>query len=321
MKEKISIIGAGKVGTTLAMRVAENNLGDVFLLDIDKSLTRGKVLDLQDSLAILNCSSKIKCCEEDREIKDSHIIVITAGFFRQPNMSRENLLDKNKEIVKEIVPKIKKHSPQAIIIIITNPLDIMTYLAYKLSSFPRQRVIGMSGVLDSGRFCSLVAEELNLSPVNIKSIILGMHSDLMLPLLRYTTVCGVPISQLLSNNKIEELIKKTKNRGGEIVSCLGSSAYYSPSAAAFLMLKAIINDEAMVMPACVYLDGEYGLKDICLGVPVKVGRKGAEKIIDLGLNGEEKRLLNESAEKVRKGIEIIENFYITHFKRRLKCVM
>lgn len=301
-KTKITIIGAGRVGATLAMRVAENNLGDVFLLDINKQLVQGKVLDLKDSLAILNFAGKINYCKDYLEIKDSDIVVLTAGFFRQPGMSREDLLVKNKEIIAKIILKIKKYTPQAIIIVVTNPLDVLTYLVYKLSKFPRQRIMGMSGVLDAGRFSALIAEELNICCQNIQTMVLGMHGDSMLPLPGYSTVYGVPLSQLLNKKKIEELVKKTKNRGAEIVSYLNSSAYYAPSAAAFLMLKAIINDEKRILQGSVYLDGEYNLKDVCLGVPVRIGREGIEEIVELKLDKQEKRLLQESAEKVKDGI-------------------
>lgn len=301
-KAKISIIGAGRVGATLAMRIAESDLGNVFLLDINKGFVQGKVLDLKDSLAILNCAGKINYCKDYSKIKDSDIVVLTAGFFRQPGMSRADLLNKNKEIVQKIAPEIKKHSPKAIIIVVTNPLDVLTYLVYKLVGFSHQRIIGMSGVLDAGRFSALIAEEMNVSAQNIQAMVLGMHGDLMLPLVRYSMICGVPLKQLLTKKKIDELVKKTKNRGAEIVSYLNSSAYYAPSAAVFLMLKAIINDEKRVMPASIYLDGEYGLKNVCLGVPVKLGREGVEEIIELKLDKQEKRLLQKSAEKVQEGI-------------------
>ncbi|OQX54698.1 MAG: hypothetical protein B5M48_00210 [Candidatus Omnitrophica bacterium 4484_213] len=301
-KLKIAIIGAGKVGATLAMRVVEDNLGEVFLLDINKDLAQGKVLDLRDSLATLNCGGKINYCKDYSEIEDSDIVVLTAGFSRQAGMSREDLLIKNKEIIQSIIPRIKKYNPKAIIIVVTNPLDVLTYFVYKLSKISRQRIMGMSGVLDAGRFSALIAEELGVSRQNIQAMVLGMHGDLMLPLVRYSTICGVPLRQLLSQKKIEELTKKVRSRGSEIVSYLASSAYYAPSAAIFLMLKAIINDEKRVLAASAYLDGEYNLKDVCLGVPVKLGRDGVEEIIELKLNKEEKRLLQKSAEKVRDGI-------------------
>lgn len=290
------------MGATLAMRVAEDNLGDVFLLDIDKDLAYGKALDLKDNLAVLNCPGKINYSSNYTGLRDSDIVVISAGFFRQPGMSRQDLLIKNKEIIAKIILKIKKYTPDAIVILITNPLDVLTYFAYKLSKFPRQRIMGMSGVLDAGRFSALIAEELNISCQNIQAMVLGMHGDLMLPLAKYSTAYGVPLSQLLDKKKIEELVKKTKNRGAEIVSYLNSSAYYAPSAAVFLMLRAIINDGKRVLPASVYLDGEYGLKDVCLGVPIKLGKKGVEEIIELELNEQEKKLLQESANKVKEGI-------------------
>ena len=285
------------------MRVAESNLADILLLDINKELVQGKVLDLQDSLAVLNSASKINHCEDYLEIKDSDIVVITAGFFRQPGMSREDLLVKNKEIIAKIISKIKKYTPQAIIVLVTNPLDVLTYLVYKLTKFPGQRIMGMSGVLDAGRFSALISEALDISSQDIQAMVLGMHGDLMLPLARYSTVYGVPLSQLLDKEKIEKLVKKTKNRGAEIVFYLKSSAHYAPSAAVFLMLKAIINDEKRVLSACVYLDGEYGLRDVCLGVPVKLGRDGIEEIVELKLDKEEKKLLQKSAKKVKEGIE------------------
>ncbi len=284
------------------MRVAEDNLGDVFLLDIDKDLAYGKALDLKDNLAVLNCPGKVNCSSNYTRLRDSDIVVISAGFFRQPGMSRQDLLIKNKEIIAKIISEIKKYTPQAIIILVTNPLDVLTYLTYKLSKFPRQRIMGMSGVLDAGRFSALIAEALNISSQNIQAMVLGMHGDLMLPLARYSTICGIPFTQFLTREQIEELVKKTRNRGAEIVSYLKSSAYYAPSAAIFLMLKAIINDEKRILPASVYLQGEYGLKDVCLGVPVRMGREGIEEIIELKLNKQEKKLLQESAKKVKEGI-------------------
>ncbi|RKY39708.1 MAG: malate dehydrogenase [Candidatus Omnitrophota bacterium] len=299
---KIGIIGAGRVGATLSMRVAEAGLADVLLIDIDKKMVQGKVWDINDCLAVLSSSAKVECSDYP-ELKDADIVVITAGFARHPGMSREDLVFKNKEILQEVIEKVKQNASQAIVIVVSNPLDVMTYCAYILSGFPRKRVIGMSGVLDSARFSGFIARELDVSTQDVQAMVLGMHSDLMLPLIRYSTVCGIPLQELLDKQVIERLIKKTKERGGEIVAYAGNSAYYAPSASVFLMLKAIIKDEKRILPACVYLQGEYGLKNLCLGVPVKLGKEGIEEIVEVRLTEREKELLHLCAKKIREEIK------------------
>ena len=284
------------------MRVAENDLADVLLLDVKENLAHGVVLDLKDNLSILGCPQRVNYAIDYLELAGADIVVITAGFSRKPDMSREDLLGKNEEVIREITLKIKRYIPNAIIIVVTNPLDIMTYLVYKISGFSRPKVMGMSGVLDAGRFGGLIADELKVSAQNIQAMVMGMHSDLMLPLPKYSTAYGVSIRRILDKERVEQLLKKTRKRGAEIVSYLACSAHYAPSAAVFLMLKAICNNEKRVLPVSVFLEGEYNLSDVCLGVPVKIGGKGIEEIVELELDKEEKKILQESAKKAKEGI-------------------
>ena len=237
------------------------------------------------------------------ETKDSDVVIITSGVPRKPGMSREDLLETNKKIIEAVVAKVVEKSPKAILIIITNPLDAMTYLTVKRSRFPKERVIGMAGILDVARFKAFIAMELGVSVEDIQALILGGHGDEMVPLPRYTTVSGIPLSQLLPKEKIERLVDRTRKGGGEIVNLLKTgSAFYAPSAAAIQMTEAILRDKKRILPCCVYLDGEYGLKDICFGVPIKLGAKGCESIIEIELAEEEKKLVAKSAESVKKSI-------------------
>lgn len=300
---KVSIIGAGNVGATLAKRIAESDLADVVLLDVVKGLAEGKSLDLCHAAPITGHEKSIYGTDDYKFTRDSGIVVITAGLARKPGMSREDLIEKNGKIVKGIIKKVTALSPDSIIIMVTNPLDVMTYIASRESGFDSKRVMGMAGVLDSSRFAHLLADELKVPRSAVDAIVLGGHGDTMVPLLSQTRISGKPLFEFLSLEKINKLVERTRKAGAEIVSLLGTgSAYYAPSAACFLMVRAIINDEKKILPVSLYLNGEYGLKDLCLGVPVKLGKEGAEEIIELKITEEEKKALKKSADKTREQI-------------------
>ncbi len=303
-RRKISIIGAGFVGATAAHWAAEKELGDVVLVDILEGIPQGKALDLFEASPVEGFDAKIVGSNGYDETRDSDVVIITSGVPRKPGMSREDLLETNKKIIGSVVAQVAERSPKAILIIVTNPLDTMTYFALKKSGFPKERVIGMAGILDTARFKSFIAMELGISVEDIQALLLGGHGDEMVPLPRYTTVSGIPLSQLLSKEKIDRLVDRTRKGGGEIVNLLKTgSAFYAPSAAAIQMTEAILKDKKRILPCCVYLDGEYGLRDICFGVPIKLGAKGVESILELELTGDEKKLVAQSAESVKKSIK------------------
>jgi len=302
-RKKISIIGAGFVGATAAHWAAEKELGDVVLVDILEGIPQGKALDLYEASPIEGFDAKVIGTNGYEDTKDSDVVIITSGVPRKPGMSREDLLEINKKIIESVVTQVVEKSPKAILIMVTNPLDTMTYLAYKKSGFPKERVMGMAGVLDTARFRAFIAMELGVSVEDIQSLLLGGHGDEMVPLPRYTTVSGIPILQLLPKETIDRLVDRTRKGGGEIVNLLKTgSAFYAPSAGAVQMAEAILKDKKRILPCCVYLDGEYGLRDICFGVPTKLGAKGVESIIELQLTEEEKALVAKSAESVKKSI-------------------
>ena len=302
-RKKISIIGAGFVGATAAHWAAEKELGDVVLMDILEGIPQGKALDLFEASPIEGFDARVVGTKGYEETKDSDVVIVTSGVPRKPGMSREDLLEINKKIIESVVTQVVEKSPKAILIMVTNPLDSMTYLAYKKSGFPKERVIGMAGILDTARFRAFIALELGVSVEDIQTLLLGGHGDEMVPLPRYTTVSGIPLSQLLPKEAIDRLVDRTRKGGGEIVNLLKTgSAFYAPSAGAIQMAEAILKDKKRILPCCVYLDGEYGLKDICFGVPIKLGAKGVESIIELQLTQEEKALLTKSAESVKKSI-------------------
>jgi len=302
-RKKISIIGAGFVGATAAHWAAEKELGDVILVDILEGIPQGKALDLFEAGPVEGFDAKVIGTNSYEETKDSDVVIITSGVPRKPGMSREDLLEINKKIIESVVSEVVKRSPKAILIMVTNPLDTVTYLAFKKSGFPKERVMGMAGVLDTARFRAFIAMELGVSVEDIQALILGGHGDEMVPLPRYTTVSGIPLSQLLPKETIDRLVDRTRKGGGEIVNLLKTgSAFYAPSAAAIQMTEAILKDKKRILPCCVYLNGEYGLKDICFGVPIKLGAKGVESIIELQLTQEEKALVAKSAESVKKSI-------------------
>jgi malate dehydrogenase len=303
-RKKISIIGAGFVGATAAHWAAAKELGDIVLVDILEGIPQGKALDLFESAPIEGFDSNVIGTNTYEETKGSDIVIITSGIPRKPGMSREDLLDINRKIIESVVAEVTAKSPNAILIMVTNPLDTMTYLALKKSGLPRERVMGMAGVLDTARYRAFIAMELGVSVEDIQALLLGGHGDEMVPLPRYTTVSGIPLSQLLPKEKIDKLVDRARKGGGEIVNLLKTgSAFYAPSAGAIQMAEAILKDKKRILPCCVYLNGEYGLKDICFGVPVKLGEKGVESIIELDLTEEEKGLVAKSAESVKKSIE------------------
>jgi len=302
-RKKISIIGVGFVGATAAHWAAAKELGDIVLVDILEGIPQGKALDLFESAPIEGFDSNVIGTNTYEETKGSDIVIITSGIPRKPGMSREDLLDINRKIIEAVVAEVTAKSPNAILIMVTNPLDTMTYLAFKKSGLPRERVMGMAGVLDTARYRAFIAMELGVSVEDIQALLLGGHGDEMVPLPRYTTVSGIPLSQLLPKEKIDKLVDRARKGGGEIVNLLKTgSAFYAPSAGAIQMAEAILKDKKRILPCCVYLNGEYGLKDICFGVPVKLGEKGVESIIELDLTEEEKGLVAKSAESVKKSI-------------------
>jgi malate dehydrogenase len=306
-RKKISVIGAGNVGATVANKVAEMEVGDVVVVDIIDGLPQGKGLDMLESAPIGGFDSNIVGSMGYDETANSDVVVITSGVPRKPGMSREDLLDTNKKIIESVVGQVVAKSPNAILIMVANPLDTMTYLALKRSGFPRDRVMGMAGILDTARFRTFISMELDVSVEDIQTVILGGHGDEMVPLARYTTVSGVPVLQLLPRETVDRLVERTRKGGGEIVSLLKTgSAYYAPGAAAAQMVEAILKDKKRILPCCAYLEGEYGLSDICFGVPVKLGASGVEEIIELELTAEEKELVSKSAESVKKSIAALK---------------
>ncbi len=306
MRHKISIIGAGNVGATAALMIAQRELGDVVMLDIIPDMPQGKALDMAEASPIEGFDVRIKGTNSYEEIADSDIVVITSGRPRKPGMSREDLLTQNAQIVGSVAEQVARYSPNAILIVVTNPLDIMTYHAWRVTGFPHHRVMGQAGVLDTARFRYFIASELNVSVEDVSSLVLGGHGDTMVPLPRYTSVAGIPLEELMDRETIDRLIERTRGGGGEIVGLLKTaSAFYAPGAAVAQMVEAIIKDKKRIMPCSAYLSGQYGLKDIFIGVPVKLGSLGVEEIIELNLTDEELAQLHRSAEIYRSGIKLL----------------
>jgi malate dehydrogenase len=301
---KITIVGAGNVGATAAQILVDRALAnDVVLLDVVEGMPQGKALDIYQSAAIQYSDTKIYGTNSYEPTANSEIVVITAGVARKPGMSRDDLLAINADIVKNGTKEIIKYSPRSIIIVVSNPLDVMTYVCFVNSHFPRNRVIGMSGVLDTARFKAFICMELNVSIENINALVLGGHGDSMVPLVRYSTVSGIPLTDLLPRERIESLIERTRTGGAEIVKLLKSgSAYYAPAASIVQMIDAIVNNRHRIMSCCVYLQGEYGHHDVCLGVPVKIGEHGMEEIVPINLTKEEKDAFDKSAADVKEQI-------------------
>ncbi|MEC4812642.1 MAG: malate dehydrogenase [Scytonema sp. PMC 1069.18] len=307
---RVTVIGAGKVGTTLAQRIAEKNLADVVLLDIIPGMPQGLALDLMEARGLELHNRHIIGTNDYKETSGSDIVVITAGSPRKPGMSRDDLLLKNAKIVVEAANKAIAHSPNAIYIVVTNPLDVMTYLVWQATKLPRDRIIGMAGVLDSARFETFIAMELGVSPHDIKAMVLGSHGDLMVPLPRYSTVNGVPITDLLDTATIKRLAERTRNGGAEIVELMQTgSAFFAPASSVYVMVESILLNHSRLLPAAAHLQGEYGLKDIFIGVPCRLGRSGLESVVELNLTDEEMDALYTSAQAVRKQIEKAQGIF------------
>ncbi len=305
-RAKISVIGAGFVGESIAHLVAREELGDVVLLDIIEGMPEGKALDMAESSSPGRFVSKIRGTSFYEDISSSDLVVVTAGLPRKPGMSREDLLKKNASIIRDVAGNIKRYSPNAVVIMITNPLDVMCYFFWKVTGFDHKKVIGQAGVLDSARFSYFISEKLNTSVEDINAMVLGGHGDSMVPLPRYTTVSGIPITELLEKDTINSLIERTRKGGGEIVNLLGrGSAYYAPAQAVFNMASSIIKDKKRILPCSCYLTGEYGLEDIFIGVPAKLGTQGVDKIIELKLEDKEMDSLKKSAEIYKEKIDLV----------------
>lgn len=298
---KITVVGGGNVGATAAQRIAEKELAnEVVLVDIIEGVPQGKSLDMYESAPIERFDVRMIGTQGYDETAGSDIVLITAGLARKPGMSRDDLLLKNAEIIQGITKEVAKRSPNSIIIMVTNPLDVMTYVAHKISGFPKLRVMGMAGVLDSARFRSFIAMELDVSVRDVSAFVLGGHGDTMVPLPRYSTVAGIPLPDLMDEATIKRLVDRTANGGAEIVKLLGTgSAYYAPSASAVEMIESIVKDQKRILPCSVWLEGEYGQKNVFCGVPVKLGRKGIEQIVQIKLTADEQKALDKSAQDVR----------------------
>ena len=306
MRRKVTIVGSGNVGATAAHWIVDKELADVVLIDIIEGVPQGKALDLLQSGPVEGFDSHLAGTNDYKDSAGSDIVVITAGLPRKPGMSRDDLLMKNYEIVKGVTEQVVKYSPQCILIVVSNPLDAMVQTAYRVSGFPRNRVIGMAGILDSARFRTFIAQELSVSVENVHAFVLGGHGDTMVPMPRYSTVAGIPITELLPQEKIDALVERTANGGAEIVGLLKTgSAYYAPSAAVTEMVEAIFKDKRKILPCAAFLEGEYGVDGLFVGVPVKLGRNGIEEIVQIDLRPEEDAALKKSAAAVKELVEII----------------
>ncbi|HAS34984.1 MAG TPA: malate dehydrogenase [Flavobacteriales bacterium] len=309
---KVTVVGAGNVGSTCANVLAHNEIAnEVVLLDIKEGVAEGKALDMWETSPINLYDSRVIGSTKDyAKTANSEVVVITSGLPRKPGMSRDDLIATNAKIVKSVTDQVIAHSPEAKIIIVSNPLDVMTYQAYLSAKVDSSRVFGMAGILDTARYRSFLALELNVSPKDIQAVLMGGHGDTMVPLPRYTTVGGIPVTEMISEEKLNAIVDRTKSGGGEIVKLLGTSAWYAPGAAAAQMVEAIVRDQRRVFPVCAWLTGEYGMKDIYLGVPVILGKNGIEKIIELDLNESEKAMLEESATAVRSVLGVLDGMNV-----------
>lgn len=309
---KITVVGAGNVGATCADVIAHKELcNELVVLDIKENFAEGKALDIWQTAPINMYDTRIQGSTNDyTKTANSDVVVITSGLPRKPGMSRDDLISTNASIVKAVTEKVIANSPNAIIIVVSNPLDVMTYCAYLTAKIDPKRVFGMAGILDTGRYKAFLAEALNVSPKDIQAVLMGGHGDTMVPLPRYTTVGGIPVTELIAKDKLDAIIERTKKGGGEIVNLLGTSAWYAPGAAAAQMVEAIVRDQKRVFPVCAMLNGEYGLKNVYLGVPVILGKNGIEKIIELKLNEEEMKLVNSSAAAVKEVMDVLDNMKV-----------
>ena len=305
---KVTVVGAGNVGATCADVLAYREIAEqIVLVDIKEGIAEGKALDIWQKAPINQYDSRTVGSTNDySKTADSDVIVITSGLPRKPGMTRDDLIETNAGIVKSVTENVVKHSPNAIIIVVSNPLDVMTYQAHITSGFSRNKVIGMAGILDTARYRAFIAEELNVSSKEIQAILMGGHGDTMVPLPRYTTVAGIPVTELIGKEKLDAIIERTKFGGGELVKLMGTSAWYAPGAAAAQMVEAILKNQRRVFPVCIKLDGEYGIDDCYLGVPVILGKNGVEKVIELELNAEEKAMLEVSRGHVKEVMNVLE---------------
>ena len=307
--KRISVIGAGNVGATCANVIAHKGIArEVVLLDIKEGIAEGKALDIWQTSAINSFNTRVTGVTNDYEkTAGSSIVIITSGIPRKPGMSRDDLIKTNANIVKEVTEKVIQHSPEAIIIVVSNPLDVMTYTALKASKRPANKVFGMAGILDTGRYKAFLAEALDISPLDIQALLLGGHGDTMVPLPRFTSIGGIPVTDLLDKEKLDAIVERTKKGGGELVNLMGTSAWYAPGAAAAQMAEAIALDQKRVFPVCALIDGEYGQKDVYMGVPVKLGAQGIEEIIELKLNKDEQALLDDSAKSIKSVMQVLDD--------------
>ncbi|MBR8534931.1 malate dehydrogenase [Carboxylicivirga sediminis] len=305
---KVTVVGAGNVGATCADVLAYREIAnEVVLVDIKEGVAEGKALDIWQKAPInLYDTRTIGSTNDYEKTAGSDVVVITSGLPRKPGMTRDDLISTNAGIVKSVTENVVKHSPDAIIIIVSNPLDVMTYQAHLTSKFPRTKVMGMAGILDTARYRAFLAEELNVSPKDIQAVLMGGHGDTMVPLPRYTTVGGIPVTELIDEDKLDAIIERTKFGGGELVKLMGTSAWYAPGSAAAQMVEAIVRDQKRVFPVCIKLDGEYGINDCYLGVPVILGKNGVEKVIELDLNADEKALLETSRKHVLEVMNVLD---------------
>ena len=306
MRKKVTVVGAGNVGATTAERIHGLGYADVVLVDVVEDLPQGKALDMLESGPVLGSDAQMIGSNDYKETANSDLVIITAGVARKPGMSRDDLLLTNMKIIGSVTQEVVKHSPQCIMMVVTNPLDAMVQHAFEVSGFPRQRVFGMAGILDTSRFRTFIARELEVSVEDVQAYVLGSHGDDMVPLVRYTTVGGIPITELLPQEAIDRLVQRTRQGGGEIVALLkAGSAYYAPSAAITQMAEAVLLDKKRILPCCAYLDGEYGINGLYVGVPVKLGAGGIEEIIEIRLTEDERAALNRSADTVRELVGIM----------------
>jgi malate dehydrogenase len=306
MNQKVTVVGAGNVGAMVAQRLVEKEIADVVLIDIIEGIPQGKALDMMESAPVEKFDARMRGSNTYELSDGSDVIVVTAGLARKPGMSRDDLVQKNQEIVGAVVREAAPRSPKAILIIVSNPLDAMCEVARRVSGFPRERVFGMAGILDSARMRSFLAEELDVSVESTQAFVLGGHGDTMVPLPRYSTVAGIPITQLLPKERIDAIVQRTRNGGIEIVNYYKTgSAYYAPSSAVAEMVESVLKDEKKILPCAAYLEGEYGMSGVYLGVPVKLGRKGVEKVMEIELTADEKAALGRSAEAVRELFRIL----------------
>ncbi|MHC4450422.1 MAG: malate dehydrogenase [Planctomycetota bacterium] len=306
---KVTVIGAGNVGATCAFQLAERNVADVTMIDIVEGMPQGKALDMAQCGAIFDFDARVEGSNDLADVKGSDVVVVTSGIPRKPGMDRMDLLKINAGIMRDVATNIKEHAPNAIVVVITNPLDIMAYAMLKVTGFPRERVIGMAGVLDAARFRRFIAWEFGCSIRDVNAMVLGGHGDQMVPLPRFSTVNGIAITELISEDRIAALCDRTRTGGGEIVKLLKTgSAFYAPAGSGAVMVEAILRDTGHLVPACAFLQGEYGYSDLFMGVPVKLGREGLKEIIELDLSPDEKKMLDVSADAVRKGIEDVAQF-------------